>query len=80
MVRDMHSNWFLIPFGVVFAAIGAMNVVNPRMAFRMNRWQYKNKEAFEPSNAALVMARVTGCIAIAVGIGLLVFGIVSVTS
>ncbi len=38
----MHNNWFLIPFGIVFAAIGVMNVVNPRMAFRMNRWQYKN--------------------------------------
>jgi uncharacterized membrane protein HdeD (DUF308 family) len=75
----MHNNWFLIPFGIVFAAIGIMNVVNPRMAFRMNRWQYKNKAAFEPSDAALVMARVTGAIAIAVGIALLIFGIVSLS-
>lgn len=76
----MHNNWFLIPFGIVFAAIGAMNVINPRFAFRMNRWQYKNKEAFEPSNGALVMARVTGVIAIGVGIALLIFGIVSLSS
>jgi membrane protein YdbS with pleckstrin-like domain len=74
----MHTNWFLIPFGIVFAGIGVMNLVNPRLSFRINQWQYKNKKALEPSDGALVLARVTGAVAAIVGIALVVTGIVSV--
>ena len=62
---------FLI-VGIAFILIGGANLVNPSLSYRMNRWQYKNKEAWEPSNAALVAARIGGGVAVVVGIALLV--------
>ncbi len=58
--------------GIGFILIGGMNAISPGLGFRLNRWQYKNKEAWQPSNAALVVARITGCIAVVIGIVLLI--------
>ena len=63
-----------IIFGIIFALIGLLNAVKPDLSYRMNRWQYKNKQAWEPSNGALVLARIGGCIAVVVGIVLVVVG------
>lgn len=64
-----------IIFGIVFVLISLLNVLKPDLSFRMNRWQYKNKEAWEPSNGALIAARVSGCIGVVVGIVLIVVGL-----
>lgn len=58
--------------GILFILIGGMNLLKPDLSYRMNRWQYKNKQAWEPSSSALVVARIGGAIAVIVGIVLLV--------
>ncbi len=61
----------LIPF--VFILIGVLNILFPRMSWYMRAgWQFKNAE---PSAAALVSARVSGVIAIILGLFLLTSGI-----
>ena len=60
--------------GIFFVLVGLLNVVKPDLSYRMNRWQYKNKQAWEPSNAALVAARVGGCVAVVIGIVVVVIG------
>jgi hypothetical protein len=44
-------------------------------AFRMNRWQYKNKDAFEPSQAGLNVARVFEAVFVIIGITCFVIAI-----
>jgi hypothetical protein len=58
----------MIFFGLALLVIGALNAVKPDFTYRMNRWQYKNKDAFEPSSAALVVTRVGGVIALVAGV------------
>jgi hypothetical protein len=76
--RATRHNWFLIPFGIVFTGIGIMNAVDPRLAFRMRMWQFKNTDALQPSDAALVIGRVMGVIAIIIGITVVTSGFLSV--
>jgi hypothetical protein len=59
-------------FPVIFIIIGALNVMYPRVSWYMKSgWQFKNAE---PSDLALIMIRISGIIAIGIGIFLLVSG------
>jgi hypothetical protein len=60
--------WFLLGWSILAVVIGTTNVLNPQLAYRMNRWQYKNKQAFEPSTAGLVVARAVGGLFVVIGI------------
>lgn len=61
----------LVP--ILFIILGAVNIIFPRFSWYMGvGWQFKNAE---PSAAAIVVARVTGVIAVIVGILLLTSGI-----
>jgi hypothetical protein len=54
------SGVFPLIIGVLFVIVGSLNVVNRQLSWRMRSWQYKNKEAQEPSDLALKVARVGG--------------------
>ncbi|MEF3306738.1 DUF6199 family natural product biosynthesis protein [Paenibacillus sp. GYB003] len=61
----------IVPF--LFIGIGLLNVIFPRTAWFWNvGWQFKNAE---PSEAALLMGRIGGLLAIGIGIFLLVSGL-----
>lgn len=56
-------------FAVIVILIGIFNLVAPDAAWYLSRgWQFKDAE---PSDAALVMARIGGAAAILIGIVLL---------
>ncbi|MCD9022188.1 DUF6199 family natural product biosynthesis protein [Cohnella silvisoli] len=60
----------LVP--IMFILIGVLNVLFPRASWFMKYgWQYKNAE---PSQAALITARIGGIIAIIIGIFILASG------
>jgi hypothetical protein len=67
--------WVLIVFGVIIALFGLVQATNPHLIWRMNRWQYKNPDANEPSGSAFKVMRVVGAIAFVVGIVVIVIGI-----
>jgi hypothetical protein len=62
------GTWFLLAWSIFAVVIGATDVLHPQFAFRVNRWQYKNKQAFEPSTAGLVVARIGGAVFVVIGI------------
>ena len=63
----------LIPF--LFIGIGILNLLFPRTAWFWNvGWQFKKAE---PSEAALLMGRVGGVLAIGIGLFLLFSGVTS---
>ena len=61
--------------GILFVVLGSINATNPRLQWRMRSWQFKNKQAQEPSDAALKVARVTGALFAIIGVVLIVVGI-----
>lgn len=67
-----HSAVGMFAVGIFFILVGGVQVLKPDLTYRMNRWQYKNKEAFQPSNAGLIVARVAGAVAVVIGIVLVV--------
>lgn len=70
-----HSKpWALILVGVFFVLVGLSQTVYPRLGYRMNRWQYKNPGALEPSAAGLILIRVVGAVFAVIGIVLIVIG------
>ena len=69
------SGVFQIIFGIVFGLIGLLHAINPRLFWRMSRWQFKNPEANEPSAAAFTLQRVLGVVFFGIGIALVVWGI-----
>ncbi len=60
---------------VVVIAGGILQAVRPDVGWKMSRWQFKNKDALEPSNAGLTAARVVGAVVAVVGIVILVVGL-----
>jgi uncharacterized membrane protein YidH (DUF202 family) len=73
-----HTNhWVLALIGVFFVLIGGMNALKPQTAWRANRWQYKNKDALEPSAAGLMMSRVVGAVFVVIGIVMIISGLAS---
>jgi uncharacterized membrane protein YidH (DUF202 family) len=69
-----HSSVGLLVVGIAFILIGGLQAVNPSISWRASRWQYKNKQALEPSAAGLLAVRIGGLIALVVGIVLIVVG------
>lgn len=60
-------------FGFIFIIIGILNIAFPKVGWYMQYgWQFKNAE---PSDAALIMARVGGVVAIIVGLFLMFGGL-----
>lgn len=58
--------------GIAFTAIGALQIINPRLAWKAGEgWKYQN---LEPSDAYLAVARVGGVGMVMIGLWLLVFG------
>ncbi|GMK37369.1 hypothetical protein PCCS19_04220 [Paenibacillus sp. CCS19] len=59
-------------FGFIFIIIGVLNIAFPRAGWYMKYgWQFKNAE---PSEAAMIMARVGGVIGVIIGLFLLLGG------
>jgi uncharacterized membrane protein HdeD (DUF308 family) len=69
------GTWFLLAWSLIAIVIGSANAVNPQLAYRVNRWQYKNKQAFEPSAAGLMFARAIGGLFVVIGIVCLVVAV-----
>lgn len=59
-------------FGFIFIIIGILNIAFPRAGWYMKYgWQFKNAE---PSEAAMIMARVGGVIGVIIGLFLMLGG------
>ena len=57
--------------GLLLAALGAVYTFAPHAAWSLSRgWWYKNAE---PSDAALILARISGVIMIVLGLGFAIF-------
>ena len=69
-----NSPWPLLLIGAIFLVVGLVNALNPRLQYRARSWQFKNKEAQEPSDLALVVARVFGAFFAVVGVVVIVIG------
>ncbi|MGI8761902.1 MAG: DUF6199 family natural product biosynthesis protein [Jatrophihabitantaceae bacterium] len=70
-----HSPIARLVIGVLFVVVGVAQAAKPDLAWRMSRWQFKNRDALQPSNAGLVVARVAGTIVTVVGVVLIVFAL-----
>ncbi len=60
----------------IFILFGLLNVVKPDVSWRLSKWQYRNPDALQPSARGLVMARITGAVAVIIGV---VFVVVAAT-
>jgi hypothetical protein len=69
-----NSPWPLFLIGAVFLIIGLVNLLNPGLQYRMRSWQFKNKEAQEPSDLALKVGRAFGALFAIIGVVLVVIG------
>lgn len=69
------SGVFPLIIGILFIVVGLVNATNPRLQWRMRSWQYKNKEAQEPSDLALKVSRFAGALFAIIGVVLVVVGI-----
>ena len=63
--------WAIVLGGFIIL-VGLAMVAKPDLGWKMRRWQYRNPEAWEPSDAGLAMARLGGVITIISGIVLMV--------
>lgn len=65
----------IVVFALLFIASGLWGVINPRSQWQtMKGWQYRNREANEPSDAAYTYNRVMSAVGLVVGVMLLVTG------
>ncbi|MDX6244693.1 MAG: hypothetical protein QOE76_2416 [Frankiales bacterium] len=69
------STWILVLWGVIAMVIGGVHLLDPQLAWRMRRWQYRNPDAMAPSDAALGLSRVVGGIFVIVGAVFFVYGL-----
>jgi hypothetical protein len=60
---------------LVLMAIGLLHVARPELSWQMSRWQYRNRQALEPSAAGLMAIRIGGGIAAIAGVVVLIIGI-----
>ena len=51
--------------GLLCVVVGICNIIDPYLAWKMSKWEYKN---VEPSDEALQWTRMSGFIAIGIGI------------
>ncbi|MBR4875432.1 MAG: hypothetical protein IKU95_02970 [Clostridia bacterium] len=51
--------------GLVAIVVGICNIIDPYLAWKMSKWEYKN---VEPSDEALQWTRMSGVICIAIGV------------
>ncbi|MBR5283653.1 MAG: hypothetical protein IKU27_01175 [Clostridia bacterium] len=51
--------------GLVAIVVGICNIIDPYLAWKMSKWEYKN---VEPSDEGLQWTRMSGFIIIAVGV------------
>lgn len=59
-------------FGLIFIAIGIVNIAFPKASWYMKYgWQFKNAE---PTEAALIMSRIGGVLAVVIGLIILIGG------
>ena len=65
----------LLIVGLVFIAIGGLQGANPRLLWRLGKWQYKNPEANEPSDKGFLAWRIGGIVVAIVGIVLVILAI-----
>lgn len=60
---------------MVIFAFALTLVINPKLQWRMNRWQFKNPKAMEPSRAGLIGVRVSSGVVAVVAVVFIVIGI-----
>ena len=71
-----HSGgWLFVVISAVILVFALTTAINPRLQWKMSRWQFKNRQALEPSAAGLVMARVISVIVAIVAVVFIVIGV-----
>ncbi|UIJ34319.1 DUF6199 family natural product biosynthesis protein [Allobranchiibius sp. GilTou73] len=74
-----HPGAQLLGAGIALFLIGGINSLKPDWGYRMRRWQFKNKQAFEPSAAGLRVTRIIGTVMSLIGLVLIIIGIVALS-
>lgn len=69
------GSWLFVVFAVLIGGLAVAMAINPKLQWKMNRWQYKNAAAMEPSRAGLLMTRATSSVVAVVAVVFLVIGI-----
>lgn len=69
------GSWFFVVIALFITGAAITLAINPKLQWKMNRWQFKNPQALEPSNAALVMTRIVACVISVVAVVFVVIGI-----
>ena len=73
----MNGTWFTLLWGLFAIVIGSINAFAPQFALRMNRrasaWQYRNRQAPEPSAAAMMFGRAIGGVFVIAGVCAIVY-------
>lgn len=64
--------WLFYGFASVFLIFGIALIINPKLQWKMSRWQFKNPQASEPSAKGLVMIRGTACIFVIIAVVMLI--------
>ena len=67
--------WLFVLISVLILAFAITLVINPKLQWKMNRWQFKNPAATEPSSAGLVGIRISSAVVAVVAVVFLVIGI-----
>ncbi|MDQ2839162.1 MAG: hypothetical protein M3Y77_11870 [Actinomycetota bacterium] len=67
--------WLFYVFAVIFLIFGIALIINPKLQWKMSRWQFKNPAASEPSAKGLVMIRVGASVFVVIAVVILIVGI-----
>ncbi len=72
--KHSGGSWVFILVAACIFCIAIALVINPKLQWRMNRWQFKNPQAMEPSKAGLIGIRVGAAVAAVVAVVFVVIG------
>ena len=73
--QGQHSGgWLFVVIAAVILVFALTMAVNPRLQWKMSRWQFRNQQALEPSTAGLVMTRVISVVVAIVAVVFIVIG------
>ena len=73
-----HGNGKYVGFlvvGILWIVIGGVQVAYPQLGWRMNSWQFKNRNALEPSAAGLTFRRAIAGVIVVAGVALVIFAL-----
>lgn len=73
--HQSSNPWLFLLISVVIFAFALSMVINPKLTWKMNRWQFKNPQAMEPSKAGVIWIRISSGVVAAVAVVFIVIGI-----